>query len=155
MLSISFIKKEKIKMDSFKDKLEKTNLEVLNEIDKFFDKQDKRRGFKFKTLNKFFIQNGFAYDNEANCFCYSAYNPSIRKTITVNIYDNCIIYECGLLSSTNLYEIPEDSTEEDARTRVMDYLNKCADNFINTLKEYANAHGGVILDKEEDEDNEQ
>ena len=37
----------------------------------------------------------------------------------------------------------------------MDYLNKCADNFINTLKEYANAHGGVILDKEEDEDNEQ
>lgn len=153
MLTLGFIKKEKKMMDSFKEKIELVNLNVLNDIDHYFE-DNKDKGFKLKSLNKFFIEHGFIYDMDADRFEYNIYNKSIQKEIQVAIYQNCITFECGLLSSTNLYEIPTTYNEEESRIKILNLLNDFADNFINTLREYANAHGGVILDKEEDGENE-
>ena len=149
MLSLSFIKKERNKMKTFKDKMETTNLDILKDVDDFFDKH-KNEGFKFKTLNRFFIDNGFSYDNDGKCFYYSAYNPSIDRNIDTYVYENSVMFECGLLTMTSIFEIRKDSTEEQARTKIMDYLLGCSDNFIEYIKEYAAAHGGKIDDKEDD-----
>ena len=151
MLSLAFIKKERNQMKTFKDKMETTNLDILKDVDDFFNKR-KNEGFKFKTLNKFFIENGFSYDNGGKCFYYSAYNTSINKTIDVYIYENSIMFECGLSTLTCAIEIPKKFTEEQARSKIMNELLYNCDMFIEQLKQYAAAHGGKIDDKEDDVD---
>ena len=60
MLTLGFIKREKIAMDKLKDTIENTNFGILNDIDKLFESEDE--GFKNKSLNKFFFFFYFIYD---------------------------------------------------------------------------------------------
>lgn len=141
MLGLGFIKKEKIAMDKFKGIIGNTNLNILNDIDEIFE--SKHEGFDNKTLNKFFIQNGFSYDNNSKSFQFSIYNASISKPIDVYVFKSSILFECGCCAYKSLFEIPKDYSEEKARTKMADLLNGMASNFMEQLKEYINAHGSV------------
>lgn len=143
MLGLGFIKKEKIAMDRFKDVIENTNLDILNDIDNVFE--NKHEGFENKTLNKFFIQNGFSYDNNSKSFQFSAYNASIGRVIDVYVFKSSILFECGCCAYKSLFEIPRDYTEEKARTKMSDLLNGMASNFMDQLQEYINAHGSIDI----------
>lgn len=149
MLTLGFIKREKIAMDKLKDTIENTNFGILNDINKLFESKDE--GFKNKSLNRFFIQNGFIYDTKSKSFQYSVYNKSIDKIIDIDVFEHEIMFQCGRCTYRSLIEFPSNYSEEKARTKMVDLLNGMAENFMEMLKEYINTYGSVSNGDDSDE----